>query len=64
MIRAFRCFGTLNNGSEHAGLSCVNGNNNVSNVNWNYAGRPSREKALNSFFHTAPSLLTAKIRER
>lgn len=40
-VRVFRAFGNLNNGSEHAGLSCVNGNNTVSNVNWNYAGRPA-----------------------
>jgi len=40
-VRVFRAFGNLNNGSEHAGLSCVNGNNTVSNVNWNYAGRPT-----------------------
>ena len=40
-VRAFRCFGTLDFGSELAGLSCVNGSYAVSTVTWVCAGRPS-----------------------
>ncbi len=31
--------GNLNNGAGNAGLSCVNGNNGLSNANWNIAAR-------------------------
>jgi len=32
-------FGNLNNGLTNAGLSCCNGNNALSNANWNIGGR-------------------------
>ena len=34
-------FGNLNNGSENAGLSYLNANNDLSNSRWNYLGRHS-----------------------
>ena len=34
-------FGNLNNGSENAGLSYLNGNNDLGNGRWNYLGRTS-----------------------
>ena len=32
-------FGTLNGGLANAGFSCGNGNNGLSNANWNIGGR-------------------------
>lgn len=37
----FLAFGNLNNGVSNYGLSYVNGNNTLSNTNWNYLGRLS-----------------------
>ena len=37
--REWLLFGNLNNGSGNAGLSAGNGNNDLSNANWNIAGR-------------------------
>ena len=34
-------FGNLNNGTENAGLSYLNGNNDLSNSRWNYLARHS-----------------------
>ena len=34
-------FGNLNNGVGNAGLSCLNGNNALSNANWNILARTS-----------------------
>nr|DAI41639.1 MAG TPA: hypothetical protein [Caudoviricetes sp.] len=35
-------FGNLNNGTANGGLSCLNGNNGLSNSWWNYLARLSR----------------------
>lgn len=35
------CFGNLNNGTANAGLFCENGNNALSNANWNILARLS-----------------------
>lgn len=37
-LREWQAFGNLNNGA-NAGLSCVNGNNSLTNTNWNIGGR-------------------------
>lgn len=61
----FLAFGNLNNGAGHGGLSCVNGNNNASNVNWNYAGRTTLEKSPPLINHNImQSSLMAKIKVR
>ena len=38
-------YGNLNNGA-NAGLSYLNGNNGLSNANWNYLARLSKELSL------------------
>ena len=35
----WQAFANLNNGSGNGGLSALNGNNGLSNANWNIAGR-------------------------
>lgn len=50
--RGFRllwlAFGNLNNGSGNASLSCLNGNNGLSNGNWNYLARLSDTIKINA----------------
>ena len=39
-------FGNLNNGTANGGLSYLNGNNGLSNANWNFLARISDIEAL------------------
>lgn len=41
LLREWLAFGNLNNGVGNAGLSCLNGNNALSNANWNILARNS-----------------------
>lgn len=38
-LSLWQAFGNLNNGTGNAGLSAVNGNNALSNANWNIVAR-------------------------
>lgn len=53
----FLFFGNLNNGTANAGLFCENGNNDLSNANWNILARLS--KIYQIYINLHRTLLTA-----
>ena len=48
---SWQAFGNLNNGTGNAGLSAVNGNNGLSNANWNIVARQTCFKSDSKHIH-------------